>query len=197
MEPECDLVWIGNWGDEERSEELHEFLIRPVQELGLRARAYGVRYPERALAALDRAGIEFGGWLPNHAVPGVFARARVTIHVPRRPYTKALPGIPTIRPFEALACGIPLVSSPWDDVEDLFDAGRDYLTANDGNEMKECLNALLRDRDLARRLSENGLRTILTRHTCGHRVDELLAICRMVDVCAADAAADSRQRAAG
>ena len=184
MEPECDLVWIGNWGDEERSEELHEFLIRPVQELGLRARAYGVRYPERALAALDRAGIEFGGWLPNHAVP-------------RRPYTKALPGIPTIRPFEALACGIPLVSSPWDDVEDLFDAGRDYLTANDGNEMKECLNALLRDRDLARRLSENGLRTILTRHTCGHRVDELLAICRMVDVCAADAAADSRQRAAG
>ena len=40
----------------------------------------------------------------------MFARYRVTVHVPRRPYVAALPGIPTIRPFEALACGIPLVS---------------------------------------------------------------------------------------
>ena len=188
---ECDLVWIGNWGDEERSDDLHEFLIRPVHDLGLGARAYGVGYPDQALAALERAGIEFCGWLPNYRVPDAFARGRVTIHVPRRPYTKALPGIPTIRPFEALACGIPLVSSPWDDVEGLFEAGKDYLVANDGNEMMECLDEVLRDHDLAHDLSENGLRTILGRHTCGHRVDELLAICRMIDI-----ADDSQQRAA-
>ncbi len=40
-----DVVWIGNWGDEERSEELREFLIDPVRELRLKARVYGVRYP--------------------------------------------------------------------------------------------------------------------------------------------------------
>ena len=33
-----DLVWIGNWGDEERTAELHEFLLGPVKRLGLKAR---------------------------------------------------------------------------------------------------------------------------------------------------------------
>src|SRR5947209_12671016 len=46
MEPEGDLVWIGNWGDGERAAELEEFLIHPVKGLALKARAYGVRYPE-------------------------------------------------------------------------------------------------------------------------------------------------------
>ena len=50
------------------------------------------------------------------------------MHVPRGPYAEALPGIPTIRVFEALACGIPLVSAPWDDCEGLFQPGRDYLS---------------------------------------------------------------------
>ena len=83
--------------------------------LGLKARVYGVRYPARRCDELAAAGIEYGGWLANYRVPEVFARYRVTVHVPRRPYARALPGIPTIRPFEALACGIPLISAPWDD----------------------------------------------------------------------------------
>jgi spore maturation protein CgeB len=119
-----DLVWIGNWGDDEREAELEEFLLGPVQALGLRAKVHGVRYPERALARLRSAGIEYGGWLPNPAAPRVFARYGVTVHVPRRPYVEALPGIPTIRVFEALACGIPLVSAPWSDSENLFTPGR-------------------------------------------------------------------------
>src|SRR5256885_4420867 len=36
-----DLVWIGNWGDEERTLELCEFLLDPVRELGIKSRAYG------------------------------------------------------------------------------------------------------------------------------------------------------------
>ena len=102
-----DLVWIGNWGDEERSAELHRFLIEPARALGVRGRVHGVRYPAPVRRALAGAGLAYRGWLPNHEVPGVFARHRVTVHVPRRPYVDALPGIPTIRPFEALACGIP------------------------------------------------------------------------------------------
>jgi Glycosyl transferases group 1 len=34
----------------------------------------------------------------------------------------------------------------------------------------------LRDRELARHLAQHGRRTVLERHTCGHRVDELLAV---------------------
>jgi spore maturation protein CgeB len=173
---ERDLVWIGNWGDDERTAELHEFLIEPVAQLGLRARVYGVRYPEEAKAALAKAGIEYAGWLPNFEAPRVFSESRVTVHVPRRPYVKALPGIPTIRPFEALACGIPLVSAPWDDVEGLFPPGRDYLVARHGDEMTEHLRALIAEPERGRQLAEHGLATIERRHTCRHRVDELLKI---------------------
>lgn len=188
-----DLVWVGNWGDEERTTELHELLIGPVAELGLRARVHGVRYPDEGKAALAKAGIEYGGFVPNYEVPGVFARFAATVHIPRRPYARALPGIPTIRPFEALACGIPLVSAPWEDSEGLFTAGADYLVARDGREMARFLRALLADPDMAAELAAHGRRTVLDRHTCSHRVDELLDI--VAEIAPAAAVAETAQAA--
>lgn len=181
-EREGDLVWIGNWGDDERTAELHEFLIGPVRRLGLKARVYGVRYPEAARQALRAAGIEYGGWLPNYQAPTVFARYALTVHVPRRPYAEALPGIPTIRVFEALACGIPLVSAPWQDSEHLFSPGQDYLTVQDGAGMEQQWKALLSAPERAVELAAHGRASILRRHTCIHRVNELLAICEQLEV---------------
>jgi spore maturation protein CgeB len=175
-EPAGDLVWIGNWGDDERSTELTEYLLHPVAALGLRARVYGIRYPRAALAALASHGIAFEGWLANHRVPEVFARHRVTVHVPRRSHVTAMAGVPTIRVFEALACGIPLVSAPWSDNDGLFRAGRDYLVAHSGAEMITHLRDVLADRALAEQLIRSGLETVRTRHGCNHRVDQLLAI---------------------
>jgi spore maturation protein CgeB len=173
---EGDVVWIGNWGDNERAAEIREFLIRPVRELGLKAAVYGVRYPGEALAELADAGIEYHGWLPNYRVPEVFARYRLTIHIPRRPYAHALPGIPTIRPFEALACGIPLLSAPWQDTEKLFRAGSDLLFAANGSEMTAHLRSVLSGSAIAQNLARCGLETIRARHTCSHRVNQLLEI---------------------
>lgn len=181
-EKEGDLVWIGNWGDDERTHELQTYLIDPVKELGLRAKIYGVRYPETALKALKDAGIEYGNWLPNYKAPEVFAKYRVTVHVPRRPYVESLPGIPTIRPFEAMACGIPLVCSPWDDAENLFNPGQDYLVADSKESMKEQLSKILNDDSTGKRLVTSGLKTIQARHTCAHRVDELLQIVETIEV---------------
>jgi spore maturation protein CgeB len=175
-----DLVWIGNWGDDERTAELHEFLIQPVKDLKLHAEVYGVRYPDEAIAALSEAGIRYRGWLPNYRVPEVFAASRLTLHIPRRPYVRELPGIPTIRPFEALACGIPLICSPWNDAEHLFTPGRDFLVAEDGDEMTELIHKVLSEPTFAEDLATHGLETIKQRHTCAHRVDELLAIYEQV-----------------
>ena len=172
---EGDLVWIGNWGDNERTEELQEFLLGPVRSLGLKARVYGVRYPEHALKALEDAGISYGGWLPNFEVPEAFSRFKVTVHVPRRPYVKALPGIPTIRPFEALACGIPLVCSPWRDTERLFSSD-DFVSVRNGRDMTKQLESLLGSQRRRHQLARHGLVTVRGRHTCAHRVDELLSI---------------------
>ena len=171
-----DVVWIGNWGDDERSRELSRFLIEPVRELDLAARIHGVRYPADALAQLAAAGIEYRGWLPNHRAPQVFARFRATVHVPRRPYVQALPGIPTIRVFEALACGIPLVCAPWPDAEGLFHPGSDYLVAAGGRQMRQHLRDLVHDREYAAVIAAHGLKTLRARHTCAHRVEQLLSI---------------------
>ena len=175
VQKECDVVWIGNWGDNERSRELNEFLVEPISALRLSGRIYGVRYPEGVLQAIRANGWDYGGWLPNHRAPLAFAQARATVHVPRGPYARQLPGIPTIRIFEALACGIPLVSAPWSDDEGLFSAGC-YLRVSKGHGMKSALLALFSDPEMANAISREGLRTVLARHTCRHRALELVTI---------------------
>jgi len=171
-----DLVWIGNWGDDERTEELRTFLFGPVRELGLSGSIHGVRYPDFALREVSDAGLRFQGWLPNHRAPETFARHRFTVHVPRRFYSEVLPGIPTIRVFEALACGIPLICAPWSDSERLFRPGDDFLMVENAQEMRDAMHAVSTDSRLATRLIWNGLQTIQSRHTCIHRVNELEAI---------------------
>ena len=52
---ETSLIWVGNWGDEERSAEIRQFLIEPAQRLGLHGSVHGVRYPADA-RRVDRGG---------------------------------------------------------------------------------------------------------------------------------------------
>jgi spore maturation protein CgeB len=174
---EIDVVWIGNWGDEERTRELDEFLIEPAAAMrNRRTVVHGVRYPNDAIAKLNAAGIEYRGYLPNLLSPEVYSSSCVAIHVPRRQYANGLSGIPTIRVFEALACGIPLVCAPWSDDEKLFRAGEDFLVVKDGQEMKHTLRALLRDGSARRQVAEQGMKTIRERHTCAHRARQLISI---------------------
>lgn len=180
--PRAGLVWIGNWGDGERTQEIEDFLLRPAESAQLPLDIYGVRYPDAARAMLERYGVAYRGWAPNARAPEIFARHLATVHVPRRYYSTILPGIPTIRVFEALACGLPLVSAPWDDAEGLFRPGQDYLIAKDGAEMTAHLSALRYDADLRRSLAASGLETIRARHSCAHRAEELLAIIDQIGV---------------
>ncbi|MFZ5676395.1 MAG: CgeB family protein [Pseudomonadota bacterium] len=176
VEKTGDLIWIGNWGDDERSAEITEFLVEPARQLALKANVHGVRYPPSAIRSLGEAHIGYHGWIANAEVPKAFAAHHLTLHIPRRPYRRQLPGVPTIRVFEALACGIPLVSAPWDDVEALFRPGIDFLFAHDGGQMRHRIEQLLADSDWRTELARKGRETILARHTCAHRVDELLRI---------------------
>lgn len=173
-----DMVWIGNWGDGERTQEIEEYLLRPAQRLRPRSMlVHGVRYPDEAVRQLAQAGIRYGGYLPNLEAPAVYAAAQLTLHIPRSPYRDGLGGIPTIRIFEALACGCPLLTSPWQDEEGLFKAGRDFLVASNGREMTALLLDLLASETWRRQLAECGRATILERHTCAHRAQQLEEIC--------------------
>jgi spore maturation protein CgeB len=168
-----DCVWIGNWGDGERSEEIRRFLLKPAAHLrGRRTRIYGVRYPQDGLEALEEAGVEYGGYLPNLDAPQLYAQSALTVHVPRQQYTHAMTGIPTIRVFEALACGIPLISAPWQDTEDLFREG-DFIWAHTCSEMLSAMQQILSDPAAAAAQAQRGLETVLSRHTCRHRAEQL------------------------
>jgi spore maturation protein CgeB len=175
---DTDVIWVGNWGDEERTRELQEFLIIPSSRMRDRSVAvHGVRFPKEARAMLDEAGIEYRGYLPNLEAPQIYARSLLTLHVPRKFYANGLSGVPTIRVFEALACGVPLLCSPWTDTEGLFRPGEDYLCLPDGSAMEAEIRHLLDDEAARQQLATNGLETIRQRHTCAHRAREFLDIC--------------------
>lgn len=175
-----DLVWIGNWGDDERSLEICQFLLQPARSLPQHSfTIYGVRYPEQALAALRGSNVEYGGYLPNLDGPATYAASRLTMHIPRQQYVGAMAGIPTIRVFEALACGIPLISAPWPDTEQLFRDG-DICFVRNSKESRAAMEFLLSDQKPATEQAERGLATVVARHTCMHRAQELTAICEEV-----------------
>jgi spore maturation protein CgeB len=52
--------------------------------------------------------------------------------------------------------------------------------ARSGAEMEAMLAALRDDADLRSALAARGLATVRARHTCAHRVDELLGILRIL-----------------
>jgi spore maturation protein CgeB len=179
---DTDVVWIGNWGDEERTCELDEFLITPAASMpDCKFAVHGVRYPEAALKRLASSKIDFCGYLPNLRAPEMYSRSRISLHVPRRFYANGLSGIPTIRVFEALAAGSPLVCAPWNDSEGLFRSGEDYICVPDSAAMISELRRLLRDDRARQQLAANGLETICARHTCAHRVQQLVEICHELE----------------
>jgi len=174
-----DVLWMGNWGDEERTQELYEFLFEPAKSLpDFKFVAYGVRYPESARQALRDTGVCYRGYLPNLHAPAAYAESAVALHIPRRHYSNGLSGIPTIRMFEAMACGAPLLCSPWMDVEGLFAAGEDYIAVADGEAMKRELLCLLRDPLRRQQMGQSAVERIRQRHTCAHRAEQLTAICQ-------------------
>ena len=75
----------------------------------------------------------------------------------------------------------PLVCSPWTDSEGLFRPGEDYICVPDGAAMVKELEQLLGDEHARAQLSTNGLETIRARHTCAHRAEQLLEICRELE----------------
>ena len=177
--PMDDAIFVGNWGDRDRAEELRQFLLRPARTFRGQRRfvVHGVRYPREVLDAFQRYyGVEYRGWLLNFLVPRAFAQARVGIHVIRRQYARLLYGIPTIRVFEALASGLPLISTRWQDTDHLFHEGRDYLMVDNRKEMQDALAWLWEDESARQRLARNGRERIRAEHTCMHRAQQILDI---------------------
>ena len=156
-----------------------EFLLEPVRELGLHgvgATACATRAEARARVA--RAGLDYRGWLAEPPRAGGLRapprdRARAAAALRRRRCRASRRSARSRRSPAASRSS----RAPWDDAEGLFTAGRGLPRRARRRARWSGTCATVPGRpDLARALARRGRRTILARHTCAHRVDELLAI---------------------
>jgi spore maturation protein CgeB len=78
---------------------------------------------------------------------------------------------PSVRLFEAAACGVPIVSDWWEGLDFFFEPGHEILVAHDGTDVER----FLRDTgDEERRAVGDRARTrVLREHTAAHRAAEL------------------------
>jgi glycosyltransferase involved in cell wall biosynthesis len=83
---------------------------------------------------------------------------------------------------EAMACGLPLVTTPVGAIKEIIEDGRNGLLVapRDGNALSRALDRLLGDRELASRLGEGALQTVLQRCSAMHVMRCYAALFRRV-----------------
>ncbi len=81
---------------------------------------------------------------------------------------------PSVRLFEAAACGTPIISDTWPGIETLFEPGREILLAASPDDMLRWLRELP---EAHRRAVGAAARArVLSAHTAAHRARELEAL---------------------
>jgi spore maturation protein CgeB len=118
-------------------------------------------------------------WLPNvmrasHLPPAEHAafynRQRFTLNVTREAMIAA-GWSPSVRLFEAAACGTPIISDVWSGIEELFVPGEEILLARDGADVTRYVRSWTEDRRLA--VGRRARARVLREHTAAHRAEEL------------------------
>jgi spore maturation protein CgeB len=98
-----------------------------------------------------------------------YAASRFTLNVTRRDMIEAGYS-PSVRLFEAGACGCPILSDAWEGLETLFEPGREIIICDDAADALAALDiADMRRRSIARAYR----RRVLAEHTGEHRAREL------------------------
>ncbi len=165
--PHWDLGYIGTYS-EERQRWLDELLLTPAQQRReLRMVVAGAQYPKAVSwpANVDRI---------EHLSPGkhrrFYASQRFTLNLTRE-QMRRVGFSPSVRLFEAAACGTPIISDSWPGLETFFQPGKEILVARSRKDTLEYLNDVS-DKERAA-LARNARNRILNRHTALHRALEL------------------------
>jgi spore maturation protein CgeB len=104
---------------------------------------------------------------------GFYNAQRFTLNVTRAAMIEAGYS-PSVRLFEAAACGVPLISDPWAGLETIFRPGREILIARNTADVVE----ILREMPEADRmvLGQRARERVMAAHTAAHRAAELESI---------------------
>jgi spore maturation protein CgeB len=83
---------------------------------------------------------------------------------------------PSVRLFEAAACGTPIISDPWAGIETIFTPGLEILIAHTSEEALQFVREIPEDE--RRSIGERARQRVLLEHTARHRAMELESYAR-------------------
>ena len=166
-EPRWDLGYMGTYSDD-RQPSVKAFLLEPARhEPQGRFVVAGPQYPDR-----DRwpANVTHRPHLPPAEHRAFYCSQRFTLNVTRRDMIAA-GWSPSVRLFEAAACGTPILSDRWPGIESLLVPHQEILLVDRTADVLDILRRCGEDERL--RLAERARKRILAEHTAAHRAAEL------------------------
>ncbi|HEU5033488.1 MAG TPA: glycosyltransferase [Mycobacteriales bacterium] len=169
-----DLGYLGTYS-EDRQPAVERLLLEPARARpDLRFVVAGPQYP----AAIDwPANVERIEHLPPDEHPAFYAAQRFTLNVTRAEMVRA-GWSPSVRLFEAAACGVPVVSDRWEGLDSFFRPGEEIVIADAAADV---LAALDDPRGLRRQTIGRAARArVLAEHTAEHRAGELEELVRQL-----------------
>jgi spore maturation protein CgeB len=166
-EKRWDLGYLGTYSDD-RQPVLEQLLLEPARWSPVADFAVaGPQYPQL---------IE---WPPNverieHVAPGehasFYASQRFTLNVTRAEM-RAAGWSPSVRLFEAAACGVPVISDRWEGLEWLFTPDEEILIADTTTDVVDFLAGI--GEAEAREIGERARERVLAEHTAERRCEQL------------------------
>jgi spore maturation protein CgeB len=163
------LGYLGTYSDD-RQPSLERLLLAPAMMLADHQFVVaGSRYPEHLVWPDNVSRIEH---LSQHQHPPFYSRQRFTLNLTRADM-RALGFSPSVRLFEAAACGTPVISDRWPGIETIFEPGSEILLVSDAREVSQILRDIPEERRLA--IADKARRRILADHTPDHRARQLEA----------------------
>ena len=107
--------------------------------------------------------------VPPAEHPAFYSSSRFTLNVTRADMVEAGYS-PSVRLFEAAACGAPLISDRWRGIETFFEPGKHILLADSTEDVVSILTSLSEVE--RRRMAEAARQQVLERHSSEHRALE-------------------------
>jgi spore maturation protein CgeB len=161
------LGYLGTWSAD-RQPVLDELLVAPARALpGQSFVVAGPQYPADIAWPGNVARIEH---LPPAEHAAFYNAQRATLNVTRADMVRA-GWSPSVRLFEAAACGVPVVSDWWEGLDAFFSPGSEILVARSAAEVVQHLGSV--DDERRARIGAAARARVLAEHTAEHRVDEL------------------------
>lgn len=163
---ECDMSYMGTYAPD-RQAKIEELLCGPARLLP--QHKFIVAGPQYPAEITWPANVERIMHLNPRYHAGLYSSSRITLNVTRREMVMAGYS-PSVRLFEAAACGATIASDNWPGLETFFSPGREILLSTGSADVVR----YLRDYDAAelRRIGCAARERILANHTSDVRAQE-------------------------